>query len=77
MAVLSYHSLEDRIAKRVFAEAATGCVCPPDLPMCLCGRTPRVQLLTRGAERPTEAETAVNPRARSAKLRVAESLGAP
>ena len=74
VAVLSYHSLEDRIAKRTFADAATGCVCPPDLPMCLCGRAPRVRLLTRGAERPTEAETAANPRARSAKLRVAESL---
>jgi 16S rRNA (cytosine1402-N4)-methyltransferase len=74
VAVLSYHSLEDRITKRAFAEAATGCVCPPDLPLCLCGRTPQVRLVTRGAERPSDAEIAANPRARSAKLRVAEKL---
>ena len=76
VAVLSYHSLEDRIAKRAFADAATGCVCPPDLPMCLCGRTPMVRLLTRGAERPTQAEIDRNPRARSAKLRVVEKIAA-
>ena len=74
VAVLSYHSLEDRIAKRAFADAATGCVCPPDLPMCLCGRTPVVRLLTRGAERPQPDEVERNPRARSAKLRVAEKI---
>ena len=74
VAVLSYHSLEDRITKRAFADAATGCVCPPDLPMCLCGRTPTVRLLTRGAHRPTDAEVAANARARSAKLRVAEKI---
>ena len=76
IAVLSYHSLEDRIAKRTFADAATGCVCPPDLPMCLCGRTPMVRMLTRGAERPSDAEVERNPRARSAKLRVAEKIAA-
>ena len=76
IAVLSYHSLEDRITKRAFADAATGCVCPPDLPMCLCGQTPLVRLLTRGAERPSDAETAANPRARSAKLRAVEKLPA-
>ncbi len=76
VAVLSYHSLEDRIAKRVFADAATGCICPPDLPMCLCGRAPVVRLLTRGAERPSDEEVARNPRARSAKLRVAEKMNA-
>lgn len=74
VAVLSYHSLEDRIAKRVFADAATGCICPPDLPVCGCGRKPQVRLLTRGAERPGAAEVAANPRARSAKLRVVEAL---
>ena len=74
VAVLSYHSLEDRITKRTFADAATGCVCPPDLPVCLCGRTPSVRLLTRGAERPSDNETAANPRARSAKLRAVEKL---
>ena len=76
IAVLSYHSLEDRIAKRLLAEAATGCVCPPDLAMCLCGRTPLVRLITRGAERPVDVEVAANPRARSAKLRVAEKIHA-
>jgi 16S rRNA (cytosine1402-N4)-methyltransferase len=74
VAVLSYHSLEDRIAKRWFVEAATGCLCPPDLPICACGRTPSVRLLTRGAERPLPEEVDRNPRARSAKLRVAEKL---
>jgi 16S rRNA (cytosine1402-N4)-methyltransferase len=79
LAVLSYHSLEDRIAKRALVAAATGCVCPPDLPLCLCGRLPSVRLLTRGAERPTAEEVERNPRARSAKLRAAEKLdaGAP
>ena len=76
IAVLSYHSLEDRIAKRHFADAATGCVCPPDLAMCLCGRTPLVRQLTRGVERPGDVEVAANPRARSAKLRVVEKIHA-
>ena len=74
VAVLSYHSLEDRIAKRWFVEASTGCLCPPDLPICACGRTPSVRLLTRGAERPLPEEVDRNPRARSAKLRVAEKI---
>ena len=76
IAVLSYHSLEDRIAKRAFVDAATGCICPPDLPVCLCGRTPLVRVLTRGAERPSDAEIDRNPRARSAKLRVVEKIAA-
>ncbi|HVM18626.1 MAG TPA: 16S rRNA (cytosine(1402)-N(4))-methyltransferase RsmH [Egibacteraceae bacterium] len=76
IAVLSYHSLEDRITKQTFADAARGCLCPPDLPTCLCGRVPVVQLLTRGAERPGPDEVARNPRARSAKLRVAEKIAA-
>ncbi len=74
IAVLSYHSLEDRIAKRVFAAAAAGCVCPPQLPVCGCGRTAVVRPLTRGAQRPTDAEVARNPRARSAKLRAVEKV---
>lgn len=76
VAVLAYHSLEDRIVKRVFAEAAAGCVCPADLPVCACGRSPLVTLLTRGAERPDPAEVASNPRARSAKLRAVERTSA-
>ena len=74
VAVLSYQSLEDRIAKRLLADAASGCICPPDLPVCGCGRTPFVRLVTRGAERPSDDEVAANPRARSARLRVAETL---
>lgn len=72
--MLSYHSLEDRIAKRVFADAATGCICPPSMPVCGCGRRPIVRSLTRGAERPAADEIERNPRARPAKLRAAEKL---
>lgn len=74
IAVLSYHSLEDRIAKQHFREAATGCVCPPDLPVCACGHEPSVRWLTRGVERPDAAEQQRNPRARSAKLRAVEKI---
>lgn len=68
-AVLSYHSLEDRLVKRAFAAAATGCVCPPDLPVCACGRQPKVEHVIRRPERPDEEEIARNPRASSALLR--------
>jgi 16S rRNA (cytosine1402-N4)-methyltransferase len=74
VAVLSYHSLEDRIAKRIFSDAVTGCICPPGLPVCACGREPRARLLVRGVARPTEAEIQRNRRARSAKLRAIEML---
>lgn len=74
IAVLSYHSLEDRITKRVFADAVTGCICPPGLPVCGCGRQPRAELVIRGARRPSQAEIARNNRARSAKLRAIEML---
>ncbi len=77
LAVLAYHSLEDRPVKQALAEAADACVCPPDLPVCGCGRVPTVRLLTRGAERPDADEVARNPRARSARLRAAERLPAP
>lgn len=77
VAVLAYHSLEDRIGKQVFAAAARGCICPPDLPVCGCGRAPAVVALTRGAERPSEAEVAANPRARSARLRAVARTAAP
>ncbi len=76
IAVLSYHSLEDRIAKRFFSDAADGCICPPDLPVCGCGRVPSLTPVTRKAQRPSEDEVAANPRARSARLRVAERLPA-
>jgi 16S rRNA (cytosine1402-N4)-methyltransferase len=76
VAVLSYHSLEDRICKELLVEAARGCICPPDLPVCGCGRAPLVTVLTRGAERATAAEIELNPRARSARLRAAERTAA-
>lgn len=76
VAVLSYHSLEDRIAKRTFGDAVDPCICPPDLPVCGCGRVAWARALTRGVVRPDDAEVARNPRARSAKLRAVE-LTAP
>lgn len=72
IAVISYHSLEDRIVKRTFAEAAKGCECPPGLPVCTCGREPVLRVITRKAIVPSTSEVERNPRARSAKLRVAE-----
>ena len=75
VAVISYHSLEDRIVKDTFAKAANRCTCPPDLPVCVCGKKPILEILTRKPVVPTEAEIERNPRARSAKLRVARKLG--
>ncbi len=72
VAVISFHSLEDRIVKRYFREQEKGCVCPPDFPVCACGREPVVRVVTRKAVRPSPRETALNPRATSARLRVAE-----
>jgi 16S rRNA (cytosine1402-N4)-methyltransferase len=74
LVVLAYHSLEDRAVKRAFAEGLRGCICPPDLPVCACGREPELRLLVRGAEDPTEAEVAANPRAASARLRAVERV---
>jgi 16S rRNA (cytosine1402-N4)-methyltransferase len=71
LAVVSFHSLEDRIVKRFFAAQARGCTCPPDLPVCVCGKEPTLRLVTRKAVRPSPAETGENPRAASARLRVA------
>ncbi|MGH2719915.1 MAG: 16S rRNA (cytosine(1402)-N(4))-methyltransferase RsmH [Actinomycetota bacterium] len=74
VAVISYHSLEDRIVKRTFADAASGCTCPRDLPVCACGAQARLRVLTRRPVLPTELEVARNPRASSGRLRVAERL---
>ncbi len=74
LAVITFHSLEDRIVKSALAGAARGCICPPDLPVCVCGRVPQVKLVNRKPILPGEEEIAENPRARSAKLRVAEKL---
>ncbi|HVP01257.1 MAG TPA: 16S rRNA (cytosine(1402)-N(4))-methyltransferase RsmH [Solirubrobacteraceae bacterium] len=71
---ISFHSLEDRRVKRFLAELARGCICPPDLPVCRCGRTPQAELLARGGTTPGADELAGNPRARSARLRGARKL---
>ncbi|MDO8212702.1 16S rRNA (cytosine(1402)-N(4))-methyltransferase RsmH [Conexibacter sp. CPCC 206217] len=74
LAAISFHSLEDRRVKRFLADRAKGCICPPDLPVCACGRTPEGELLTRRAIAPTPGEVAQNPRAKSAHLRGARKL---
>jgi 16S rRNA (cytosine1402-N4)-methyltransferase len=75
LAVLTYHSLEDRIVKRFIAAGARDCTCPPDFPICVCGARATLRLVTRKPVRPGEAELARNPRASSARLRVAAKMG--
>jgi 16S rRNA (cytosine1402-N4)-methyltransferase len=72
--VITFHSLEDRIVKQTFADMASGCTCPKSLPVCVCGKKPQVKIITRKPILPGSEELAVNPRSRSAKLRVAEKL---
>jgi 16S rRNA (cytosine1402-N4)-methyltransferase len=72
IAVISFHSLEDRIVKQTFLKFAEGCICPPDFPVCQCGRTPRADVVTRKPVVPVAAEQEGNPRSRSAKLRVVQ-----
>ena len=74
IAVISFHSLEDRIVKRFFRAEARGCVCPPDFPVCACGKDPVLRVLTTRAVRPDAREIALNPRSASARLRVAEKV---
>ena len=74
LAGISFHSLEDRRVKRFLAERARGCICPPDLPICVCGREPQAALLARRSIAPTAGEIACNPRAGSARLRAARKL---
>jgi len=74
LGAISFHSLEDRRVKRFFAERARGCICPPELPVCVCGHEPEAELVSRRALRPSEAEIERNPRSRSARLRVARKL---
>ena len=76
LVVLSYHSLEDRIVKRFLQAERRGCTCSPAAPVCVCGRSPRLRLVTRPSLTPTTAEVTANPRARSARLRAAERLAA-
>ena len=74
LAIISFHSLEDRLVKTAYARWARGCTCPPDFPVCVCGKTPRVKLVGRRPITAGEEELKENPRARSAKLRLAEKL---
>lgn len=74
LAIITFHSLEDRIVKNGMAEAAKGCTCPPSFPVCVCGKTPEVKLVSRKPITASDEELTVNPRSRSAKLRVCEKL---
>ncbi len=74
LAVITFHSLEDRIVKNAMAEAAKGCTCPPNFPICVCGKKPQVRLITRKPIVSGDEELERNPRARSAKLRVCEKI---
>ena len=74
LAIITFHSLEDRIVKNGMADAAKGCTCPPNFPVCICGNKPKVKLVTRKPIISGDEELEVNPRARSAKLRVCEKL---
>lgn len=74
IAVITFHSLEDRIVKQTFAEMASGCTCPKSLPVCVCGKKPLVRIITKKPILPSEDELSHNPRSRSAKLRVVEKL---
>jgi 16S rRNA (cytosine1402-N4)-methyltransferase len=74
LAAITFHSLEDRRVKRFLAEQARGCICPPEIPVCVCGREPGAELLTRRALAPTPGEIAANPRSKSAHLRAARKL---
>ena len=74
LAVITFHSLEDRIVKSAMAQAAKGCTCPPSLPVCVCGKKPQVKLISRKPIVATDEELEANPRSRSAKLRVCEKL---
>ena len=74
LAVISYHSLEDRLVKRTLAHAAAGCICPPGMPVCICGHTPELKLIPKKSITPSVQEVQHNPRSRSARLRVAEHV---
>ncbi len=74
LAIIAFHSLEDRIVKQFFRMESRDCICPPEVPVCVCGHKARLKELTRRPIRPEESEIEINPRARSAKLRVAEKI---
>jgi len=74
LAVIAFHSLEDRLVKQYIQQEVKGCICPPELPVCRCGRVPRLRAISKGAIQASDAEIERNPRARSARLRIAERL---
>ena len=74
LCVITFHSLEDRIVKQFYRDMAQGCTCPKDFPVCVCGKTPRAEIITRKPVIPSDEELKANPRARSAKLRILEKL---
>ena len=74
LVIITFHSLEDRIVKNAMAEAAKGCTCPPNVPVCVCGKKPKVKLITKKPITASDEELEVNPRSRSAKLRICEKL---
>ena len=74
LVVISFHSLEDRLVKQYLIKEASACICPPSVPVCICGHTPTLRLVTKRVRRPAASEVARNPRARSARMRVAESV---
>ena len=74
ISIITFHSLEDRIVKNAYKDLAQGCICPPELPVCMCNNKPVVKIITRKPKLPSDQEIEENPRARSAKLRVAEKI---
>ncbi|MBR5121210.1 MAG: 16S rRNA (cytosine(1402)-N(4))-methyltransferase RsmH, partial [Oscillospiraceae bacterium] len=74
LAIITFHSLEDRLVKQAFSELCKGCTCPPEFPVCVCGNTPKAKLVNRKPIEASEAELRQNPRSRSAKLRVIEKI---
>ena len=74
IAIITFHSLEDRIVKQAFAKLAAGCICPKNFPVCVCNRQPAVKIITKKPILPSEKEKSENPRSKSAKLRIAEKI---
>lgn len=74
LVVISFHSLEDRVVKKFFRRESQECLCPPEVPVCVCGHSPRLKAVTRKPVRPSSAEVQANPRSRSARMRVAERI---
>lgn len=77
LVVISFHSLEDRPVKEFLIRESKGCICPPETPICICNHTPRIRLVSKGVIKPSENEIQINPRSRSARMRVAERIGQP